>query len=136
LVLRYGPSILAPPNSLVGILLKAGFLSLVGHGISIVIALLFLRDQGADVAVGAVVALFPAVLFAASIPVSIGGWGTRELAAAAAFGTIGLAEPLAVAHDPDAPLLRHDEQAIVVRVRDCHRVAEAGDDHLGLPLAG
>lgn len=75
----------------------AGGLSLVAHLISILIASVFLWDQGHAVSVAELLVLFPAVLLAASLPVSIGGWGAREVAAAAAFSAIGLAAPVAVA---------------------------------------
>jgi uncharacterized membrane protein YbhN (UPF0104 family) len=72
-------------------------LSLASHLVSIAIAFLFLQDQGVSVSIAQLLVLFPAVLLAASVPISIGGWGTRELAAVAAFSTIGLAAPVAVA---------------------------------------
>ncbi|SHK61219.1 conserved hypothetical protein [Shimia gijangensis] len=72
-------------------------LSLASHLFSIAIAYLFLKDQGISFSSAQLLVLFPAVLFAASVPISIGGWGTRELAATAAFSTIGLPAPIAVA---------------------------------------
>lgn len=72
-------------------------LSLAAHLVSIAIAWIFLRDQGAPVSPAALLVLFPAVLLAASIPVSVGGWGTRDVAGVAAFSAIGMPADLAVA---------------------------------------
>ncbi|MEM9342997.1 MAG: lysylphosphatidylglycerol synthase transmembrane domain-containing protein [Pseudomonadota bacterium] len=72
-------------------------LSMGGHLISIVIAAILLSDLGVEVEIGVLAALFPAILLAASLPISIGGWGTRELAATAAFSTIGMEPSVAVA---------------------------------------
>lgn len=72
-------------------------LSLASHLVSIAIAFLFLHDQEISVSITQLLVLFPVVLLAASVPISIGGWGTRELAAAAAFSIVGLAAPAAVA---------------------------------------
>jgi uncharacterized membrane protein YbhN (UPF0104 family) len=71
--------------------------SLTAHFISIAIAAVFLTDQGSAFDVAQLFVLFPAVLLAGSVPVSVGGWGTRELAAGAAFATVGLASSTAVA---------------------------------------
>jgi uncharacterized membrane protein YbhN (UPF0104 family) len=71
--------------------------SLAAHAVSIAIAYVFLLEQPADVGLAELAALFPAVLLAASIPVSVGGWGTRELAAAAAFGVVGMDATVAIA---------------------------------------
>lgn len=71
--------------------------SLAAHAVSIAIAYLFLLDQPADLGLAELAVLFPAVLLAASIPVSVGGWGTRELAAAAAFGVVGMDATVAFA---------------------------------------
>jgi uncharacterized membrane protein YbhN (UPF0104 family) len=72
-------------------------LSIAAHLISLVIASVFLWDQQADVSTAELLTLFPAVLLAASLPISIGGWGARETAAAVAFATIGLSAPVAIA---------------------------------------
>lgn len=71
--------------------------SLAAHTVSIAIAYLFLLDQPTDLGLAELAVLFPAVLLAASIPVSVGGWGTRELAAAAAFGVVGMDASVAIA---------------------------------------
>ena len=72
-------------------------LSIAAHLVSIAIAFVFLQDHPSSVGFGALLVLFPAVLLAASVPVSIGGWGTRELAAAGAFATVGLDPSIAIA---------------------------------------
>lgn len=72
-------------------------LSVSAHLVSIVIALVFLHSQPETVSMGAMAVLFPAVLLAASIPVSVGGWGVREIAAVTAFGVIGVSTSSAVA---------------------------------------
>ena len=91
----------APRRSLAwrreGIFASTIALSLAAHLVSIAIAFLFLNDQGVSVGIGHLLVLFPAVLLAASVPVSIGGWGTRELAAAGAFAVIGLDGSMAIA---------------------------------------
>lgn len=80
-----------------GLVAAAVAYSLAAHAVSIAIAYVFLLEQPADVGLAELAALFPAVLLAASIPVSIGGWGTRELAAAAAFGVVGMDATVAIA---------------------------------------
>lgn len=74
----------------------AAALSLTAHVISILIAAVYLWGQGTEVSFAQLLALFPAVILAASLPVSIGGWGAREVTAAAAFATIGMSAPVAV----------------------------------------
>lgn len=76
---------------------ETALLSLAAHLVSICIAYLFLQSQPTTVSVGALFVLFPAVLLAASVPVSVGGWGSRELAAAGAFSVVGLDASTAVA---------------------------------------
>jgi uncharacterized membrane protein YbhN (UPF0104 family) len=41
--------------------------------------------------IGSLIAVSTLVMLAASLPISFGGWGIRELSAAYAFGTVGLA---------------------------------------------
>ncbi|WP_171054680.1 lysylphosphatidylglycerol synthase transmembrane domain-containing protein [Roseovarius arcticus] len=82
------------PKALVS---EAIALSVAAHLVSIGIAFIFLQDQPVSVSIGALFVLFPAVLLAASVPVSVGGWGTRELAAIGAFATVGLGASTAIA---------------------------------------
>ncbi|MEL6532738.1 MAG: lysylphosphatidylglycerol synthase transmembrane domain-containing protein [Pseudomonadota bacterium] len=76
---------------------KTFALSVTGHLISVLIAAVLLADFGVQIEMGVLAALVPAIILAASLPISVGGWGTRELAAVAAFGTIGMAPSIAVA---------------------------------------
>jgi uncharacterized membrane protein YbhN (UPF0104 family) len=72
-------------------------LSLLGHLLSVTIAFAILRDLGVAVSFGHTLLLFPAVLLSASLPVSVGGWGARELAAVAVFPLVGVPGPAAMA---------------------------------------
>ena len=72
-------------------------LSLVGHVAATAIAYLLLHSAGEFVSPLALLAVFPALLLAAAIPVSIGGWGSRELAAMVSLPLIGIDENIAVA---------------------------------------
>ena len=76
---------------------KTFALSVTGHLISVLIDAVLLADIGVQIEMGVLAALVPAIILAASLPISVGGWGTRELAAVAAFGTIGMAPSIAVA---------------------------------------
>ncbi|WP_366523292.1 lysylphosphatidylglycerol synthase transmembrane domain-containing protein [uncultured Roseobacter sp.] len=106
-VLAYPRSGLAPPRdnmrdavapSTNGPIFFASMaLSVAAHLVSIAIVWSFILDQDLAVTVAQLLALFPAVLLAASIPVSVGGWGTREIAAVAAFSMIGLPASMAIA---------------------------------------
>lgn len=100
---RWKPSERPPPSrghfkqQRRGVLAVTVALSLAAHLVSIAIAFSFLNDQGVLVSIAQLLVLFPAVLLAASVPISIGGWGTREFAAAGSFAMIGLAAPTAIA---------------------------------------
>ncbi len=72
-------------------------LSVVAHLCSVAIAYIFLQQQGTDATVAQLLILFPAVLLAASVPVSVGGWGARELTAAATLSIIGVNKTMAIA---------------------------------------
>lgn len=72
-------------------------LSIAAHMVSVAIAAVFLHTQPEDVPLSMLVLLFPAVLLAASLPISVGGWGVREIAAVTAFGAVGLPTSSAVA---------------------------------------
>ena len=62
----------------------------IGHG-NVALAVYFLA-QGLDLDVGLVdcLALIPPVLLITTLPISIAGWGVRELSMVAAFGLIGV----------------------------------------------
>ncbi len=52
------------------------------------------RGLGMDLSPGVVFVLFPLILLASAVPISVGGWGVREGAAVAALGLVGVpAEP-------------------------------------------
>jgi hypothetical protein len=57
---------------------------------------LFVRAFGAENGYFEIIVLLPPVLVASMLPVSIGGWGTRELAMVAALGLIGTPESSAL----------------------------------------
>ncbi len=80
-----------------GVLGASFALSVFGHLISVVIAYSILRDQGMSISFTQTLVLFPAVLLSASLPVSIGGWGARELAAVAVFPLVGVPASAAMA---------------------------------------
>lgn len=71
--------------------------SLAGHLLAVLIAMKIAGDVSDTLTFGSALVLFPAVLFAASLPISIGGWGMRELAAIAVFPLIGMTAEAAVA---------------------------------------
>lgn len=75
----------------------AVLLSVAAHLVSVAIAKVFTTDTEVLISLGDLLVLFPAVLLAASIPVSIGGWGVRELTAAGVFATVGMDAASAVA---------------------------------------
>ncbi|MCW4116989.1 flippase-like domain-containing protein [Aurantimonas sp. MSK8Z-1] len=56
----------------------------------------FARAAGATVGLGECLVLMPSVLLASVLPISIGGWGTREFAMVAALGTAGVSPEIAV----------------------------------------
>ncbi|WP_376989222.1 lysylphosphatidylglycerol synthase transmembrane domain-containing protein [Bosea sp. R86505] len=57
---------------------------------------LFARGFGAESRFLDIIVLLPPVLAASMLPISIGGWGTRELAMVAALGTAGIAPETAL----------------------------------------
>ena len=79
------------------VMFAALVVSLLGHAISAVIAHTLLAGQVPLPTLAQTFVLFPAVLLAASLPISIGGWGTREVAAIAAFALVSVEASGAVA---------------------------------------
>ena len=69
----------------------------IGHG-NVALAV-YILAQGLDLDVGLVdcLALIPPVLLVTTLPISIAGWGVRELSMVAAFGLIGVPDEGAVA---------------------------------------
>ena len=72
-------------------------LSLLGHVAATIISYLLLQSAGETVSMIALLAIFPAMLLAAAIPVSVGGWGSREFAAMVSLPMIGIDQDIAVA---------------------------------------
>lgn len=70
--------------------LLAVALSVPAHAIAVAILLLFLAALGQHVPVVDGMVIFPGVLLAAALPVSVGGWGVRELAAVELLGRVGV----------------------------------------------
>jgi uncharacterized membrane protein YbhN (UPF0104 family) len=71
-------------------------LSLASYLIIIVSVYLFALAFGAARELSQFFVLFPPVLVASSLPISIGGWGTREMAMVVALGTVGIGPHVAV----------------------------------------
>jgi len=68
----------------------------VGQMLAISAYVVAARAMGAETAVGDLALAGAVVSFAASLPISINGWGIREIAAVSAFGALGIgAEPAA-----------------------------------------
>lgn len=79
-----------------GVLGGAVALSVAGHAASIGGAFLLARALGSTVALVDVLILFPVVMMIASIPVSVGTWGTSEAAFVWFFQKVGMPEVTAV----------------------------------------
>lgn len=91
---------LPPPQTTSKVGVFAGSLiglSLLGHVAATVIAYVLLQSSGEVVSMVALLAMFPALLLAAALPVSVGGWGSREFAAMVSLPMIGIDENIAVA---------------------------------------
>ena len=71
--------------------------SLLAHLLAVAIAWTLAQGMGLELSVLQALALFPLVLFAALVPVSVGGWGVREGAAVLVFVPIGWTAADAVA---------------------------------------
>lgn len=79
------------------ILLKTAALSALGTAISAIIASVLAHGIGSDLPLSLSLALFPAVLLVSALPLSIGGWGLREVAAVPALSLSGMPADQAVA---------------------------------------
>jgi uncharacterized membrane protein YbhN (UPF0104 family) len=86
-------ALLARPGTMAAVL--GG--SLAAHVVAAAIAGLLARGMGVELSFGAALVAFPAVMLAALLPVSVGGWGVRELAAVPLLGAVGLAPDAAAA---------------------------------------
>jgi hypothetical protein len=72
-------------------------LSILGHLIATAIAYLLIHSTGLSVSPVGLLAIFPAILLAAALPLSVGGWGNREIAAMLCLPLIGVEQNVAVA---------------------------------------
>jgi uncharacterized membrane protein YbhN (UPF0104 family) len=123
-------------------LVLASVLIVAGHTATFVVAA---RVAGSAVPLGELVALLMVIQVAAVIPLSVGGWGPREGAAAWAFAAAGLgaaagvtittlyAVLMLIAVTPGAGLLAGDA---VRRRRGPRRLAEPGRPEPGRPEPG
>jgi uncharacterized membrane protein YbhN (UPF0104 family) len=73
------------------LLAHSSLLSLAAHLAAALIAMVIANGMGIPLTIGNAVLLFPAVLLATAMPVSIGGWGLRELAAIPLLALAGIA---------------------------------------------
>ena len=71
-------------------------LSLASYFVIILSVYLFALSFGATADPATFLVLIPPVLIAAALPISIGGWGTREVAMVAALGTVGISSHTAL----------------------------------------
>lgn len=72
-------------------------LALVVHGLTVGVVLVLARALGASLSLGEGLVLAPPVIAAAMLPISFGGWGTREVVMVIALGTAGVAPATALA---------------------------------------
>lgn len=72
-------------------------LSLAAHLNTVVVAWLIARALDLDITLADCAVLIPVTVLAATLPISIGGWGVRESAAISLFGLIGVSSPDALA---------------------------------------
>jgi hypothetical protein len=71
-------------------------LAVVGQGLSVAAYVVAARSIGVETGIGGLMLAGAVVSFAASLPISVNGWGIREIAAVSAFGALGVAaEPAA-----------------------------------------
>jgi hypothetical protein len=73
------------------------FLAVVGQGLSVAAYVFAAISMGVDAEVAGLVLAGAVISFVASLPISVNGWGVRELAAVSAFGALGVATEPAVA---------------------------------------
>ena len=72
-------------------------LSVAAHLNIAIAAWLIARALGLDISVADSIVLMPVVVLAATLPISVGGWGVRESAAITLFGLVGVSGPDALA---------------------------------------
>jgi glycosyltransferase 2 family protein len=80
-----------------GLLAATAAVSLASHVAAGGIAALIARGMGVELPLATAVALFPAAILATLVPISVGGWGVRELAAIPLLGRAGIGADAAAA---------------------------------------
>lgn len=75
----------------------AALLTVTAHAAMLMAYVILVVDLDLSTATIAVLAALIIVMFSASLPISFGGWGVRELSAAQALGAVGIAPSVAVA---------------------------------------
>jgi uncharacterized membrane protein YbhN (UPF0104 family) len=71
--------------------------SFVMHGSNLALTAVVANQLGADVSLLDVLLVVPTIILIASLPISIGGWGVREVALAVGFSALGQPASVAVA---------------------------------------
>lgn len=71
-------------------------LAAAGHAVNVLVFVAVARAFGLDLPLAASFLAVPAGLFAAALPVSLGGWGVREIAVATGFAALGGDEATAI----------------------------------------
>lgn len=71
-------------------------LAVFSHMVFCLAALVLAESLGMQVTFAQVLALVPPVVLASTLPISIGGWGVREMGMVATFGLIGIPAPAAL----------------------------------------
>ncbi len=92
---RLASALVAPATAL-----RAGemlFLATISQGLSVAAYVVAARSIGVEAGIGGLMLAGAVVSFAASLPISVNGWGVREIAAVSAFGALGVAAEPAVA---------------------------------------
>lgn len=72
-------------------------LSIAAHLNVVITAWLFVRALGLDITLADCMILVPVISFAATLPISVGGWGIRESAAISLLGLVGVSSSDALA---------------------------------------
>jgi glycosyltransferase 2 family protein len=72
-------------------------LSLAGHLNTVVTAWIIANALGLGITLADCLVLVPVITLAATLPISLGGWGVREGVAISLFGLVGVSSPSALA---------------------------------------
>jgi glycosyltransferase 2 family protein len=73
-----------------GLVAAAVMVSVLGHIAAAGIAAVIAQGMGLELSFAMAIVLFPAVMLATLVPISVGGWGVRELAAIPLLGLAGV----------------------------------------------